>query len=159
MDIKVVWNRDMYFEGVSQDGYKMPMDATTPLGHNEGPNPKELFLVSIAGCSAMDVIGLLKKKRQVVEEFEVRIEAMVKSDHHPVVYTSIHLLFDVKGEIPPKYLVSAIELSQTKYCGVSAMVYKTVPIKWTALLNGKVEGSGVADFEKYDELYQTSYEG
>ena len=93
-----------------------------------GPRPVQLLLIGLCGCTGMDVISILRKKRQPFTGLRVEAEAE-RAEEHPKVYTSIHLEFVVTGEdVDPKAVERSIELSQTKYCPASAMLGKAVEI-------------------------------
>ncbi len=93
-----------------------------------GPRPMDLLLIGLAGCTGMDVISILQKKRQPFDGLQVKVSAE-RADEHPRVYTQIHLEFVVTGrDVDPKAVERAIELSQTKYCPASAMLSKAVEI-------------------------------
>jgi putative redox protein len=97
-------------------------------GSNAGSRPKELLLFALGGCTAMDVLPILKKKRVPLEDFEINIRAEVREEH-PQVYTSIHLEYVFYGEgITKEDVERAIDLSLTKYCAVTAMLSAAVPI-------------------------------
>ena len=105
------------------------MDGGPTFGGSEaGSSPKELLLFALGGCTAMDVIPILKKKRVPFEGFEVYISGNTR-DEHPQVFTDIHVEYVFYGEdINPEDVERAIELSTTKYCSVSAMLSKAVKI-------------------------------
>ena len=93
-----------------------------------GPRPIELMLIGMAGCTAMDVVSILQKKRQPVAGVQVRVSAE-RADEHPRVYTHIHLEYVVTGKgVSPQAVERSIELSQTKYCPGAAMLGKTAEI-------------------------------
>lgn len=93
-----------------------------------GPQPKELFLLSLAGCTGSDVASILTKKRVPYTALEVHVSADVR-DEHPRIFTGIHVEYVVRGEeIKNRDVERAIELSETTYCAVSAMVRESVPI-------------------------------
>jgi putative redox protein len=97
-------------------------------GTNAGSRPKELVLFALAGCTASDVVSILKKKRVPVQEFEMRVSG-TEREEHPKIFTDIHLEYIVRGEnINPEDVERAIDLSATKYCSVSAMLKPTVNI-------------------------------
>lgn len=105
---------------------------TTPRGggENRGPSPKALTLTALAGCTAMDVIGILRKMRAEPEAFSVEAEADV-TDTNPKVFSRVHLTYRIKGKVPREKVERAVRLSQDTYCGVSAMLRKAVPIDWS----------------------------
>lgn len=93
-----------------------------------GPRPMQLLLIGLAGCTGMDVISILQKKRQPFTGLQVKATAE-QADEHPKVYTQIHLEYVVQGEgVDPKAVERSIELSQTKYCPASAMLSKGAEI-------------------------------
>jgi putative redox protein len=97
-------------------------------GSNAGPRPKELVLMALGGCTLSDVIPILKKKRVPFETIEVNLDANVREEH-PQIYTDIHIEYVVYGnDIDPADVERAIELSQTKYCSVTAMLRGSVNI-------------------------------
>lgn len=97
-------------------------------GNDAGARPKELLLFALGGCTASDVIPILKKKRVPLEEFELRITANTREEH-PQVFTDIHLEYVFRGDgIATSDVERAIELSTTKYCAVSAMLRDSVHI-------------------------------
>lgn len=146
MKITCNWAEKMKFEMVNGTGQSIIVDAKPPLGTGAGPTPKELALMGVAGCTGMDVVAHLRKHKQSLELFTVEAEAPV-SDGHPAVFLDVLLVFRVQGAgIEPARLLEAVQLSQTKYCGVSAMMAKSAPIAYRVELNGEVIGSGKADF-------------
>jgi putative redox protein len=93
-------------------------------------SPMELVLLGLCGCTASDVVGILRKKREPFTGLEVRAEAE-RADGHPAVYTSIHLTYLVRGQVSRKAMEDAVRLSKEKYCSVSAMLEKTAKITYT----------------------------
>jgi putative redox protein len=111
------------FQATTESEHRVTMDAPVASGgNNHGPSPMELLLVSLGGCTAMDVADILRKKRQAVSGLEVRVEG-VRAETYPMVYTDLRLVFIVRGkEIEAKAVEDAIQLSETKYCSVGAML-------------------------------------
>lgn len=136
MDAKVTWKGNMSFEGVAESGHVVPMGtAVEHGGADDGASPMELVLLALGGCTSMDVVPILKKKQQDVTAFEIRIHGDRAADY-PKVYTNITLEYVVTGHhIDPEAVRRAIELSETKYCSVSAMLSKAanITIKTTIL--------------------------
>lgn len=123
------WQDGMKFTGSADSGFPVTLDTLESFGgNNSAPTPMELILLGLAGCTAMDVISILKKKRREVTRFEVRAEAG-RAGEHPKVFTSavIHYQFDGKN-IDEESVLRAIELSVTKYCPAHAMLSKAFPI-------------------------------
>jgi putative redox protein len=99
-----------------------------PYGTHSGPTSMELILIGLAGCTGMDVISIMAKKRQPLKSLRVKVEGE-RAEEHPRVYTKIHVTYIAYGEgIDEKALERSIELSETKYCSVSAMLRKTAEI-------------------------------
>ena len=108
------------FVAESQSGHAM----VTSFGHEKltAPSPMELLLVALGGCTGADVVGILEKKRQRVTGYEIEVRAERRAEH-PRVYTRIEVVHLVRGhDIDPKAVQHAVELSETKYCSVSAML-------------------------------------
>ena len=122
------------------------MDAKSPIGRGSALTPKELVASGLGGCTAMDVVALLRKNKQDLRSLNVDVDVTPSTGAHPVVFTKAHLTFRVEGTVDPKILNEAVHLSQTKFCGVSAMLSKAFPITYEVLLNGQKVGEGKADF-------------
>lgn len=129
MKSKVVWTGDMGFTGTAEDGFLIPLDSAKAVGgHDMGFRPLQLFAIGLAGCTAMDVISILKKKRQEVTEFEVSTN-IERASEHPKVFKKIVLTYHLKGKNLDKDAVErAVELSETKYCPAQAMLAKAAEI-------------------------------
>jgi putative redox protein len=120
----------MDFLARAPSGHELILDTDPAAGGREcGIHPKEMLLVALAGCTGMDVIAILRKKRQVVTDYRVRVAATQRADH-PKVYTQIVVEHIVSGsQIDPVAVARAIELSATRYCSVSAMLSKACAIR------------------------------
>jgi putative redox protein len=129
MDAKVVWSHGLSFTGVADSGFTVAVGADPSVGgDDDGMRPMELLLTGLAGCTAMDVISILTKKRQQVTGFEVRAHAE-RAAEHPKVFTAIHLHYVVRGRgVDPVAVQRAMELSETKYCPAQAMFSQIMPI-------------------------------
>jgi putative redox protein len=129
MNATVTWSAGMSFSGSADSGFSLPLDASTEVGGQEaGFQPMELMLVSLAGCTAMDVISILQKKRQTVTGFRVQAEAE-RAETHPRAFTRVHLRYILTGKgLDPAAVQRAVELSETKYCPAQAMLRPAVPI-------------------------------
>ncbi|MDZ4158457.1 MAG: OsmC family protein [Anaerolineaceae bacterium] len=130
MNAKVTWKGNLSFSGIAETGFTVPLGADVAVGgDDDGFRPIELFLVALAGCTSMDVISILSKKRQPVSSFEVAVEAE-RSTEHPRVFTHITLEYIVKGRGVDRAAVErAVELSTHKYCPAQTMLSQVVPIK------------------------------
>ena len=129
MNAKAIWKGGMAFTGVNDEGYLLPMDASAKVGGQDlGFRPLQLLAIGLAGCTGMDVISILQKKRQEVTGFNVTAE-VERANEHPKVFSRIILTYSVKGKnLDPQAVERAVELSETKYCGAQAMLGKTAEI-------------------------------
>jgi putative redox protein len=132
MDAKVTWRGRMNFSGTADTGYILPLDTDPDVGGgNEGFKPMELLLIGLVGCTGMDVISILLKKRQQVTAFQVTAHAE-RAKEHPKVFTKVLLEYQVTGvDIDARAVERAIELSETKYCPAQAMLMHSVTINHT----------------------------
>jgi len=123
----------MRFEVEAGSGHHVTLDAAEHGGgHNEGFRPMELLLVGLAGCTGMDVISLLRKKRQQVTGYEVHVTG-VRAEEHPMVFVEITVEHIVTGHrIQPEAVAHAIELSEERYCGAGAMLGKVAHLTHTS---------------------------
>jgi len=120
---------DLHFQGSVRSGYSIDLDTPASDGGGEGMTPMELVLISLASCSAMDVVAILRKKRQLVEGLEVRVHGQRQTEH-PTVFTSINLEYVVHGsDVDVQAVTRAIELSRERYCPVWAMLEPAVRIR------------------------------
>jgi putative redox protein len=124
----VNWLDNMAFEA-EINNHKIILDASEAVGGTDrGPRPKVLTLASLGGCSGMDVISILAKMRVVPEKFRMDITGDL-TDEHPKVYHTITIIYHFKGkDLPMDKLEKAVNLSQERYCGVSAMLGKSAKI-------------------------------
>jgi putative redox protein len=130
MNATVTWRQGLSFTGKADSGFELPLGADPAVGGvNDGFRPLELMAVSLAGCTAMDVISILTKKKQDVTDFEVRVNAKQAEDF-PKVFTQAVITYLVTGHsVDEAALLRAIELSATKYCPAQAMLGKVVPME------------------------------
>ena len=120
------------FAGKTDSNHWITVDGPENFGGSDaGIRPKELLLLSLAGCTASDVVSILQKKRVKLDDFEINISAEM-TEEHPKVFTKIDLEYVFYGDnIAEKDVERAIELSETKYCGVTAMLEKALEINHT----------------------------
>lgn len=132
---KIKWLGEMAFDA-ELDHHHFTMDASLQVGgQNKGPRPKGLLLIGLAGCTGMDVVSILKKMKVENFEFEIDVEAD-STEEHPKVYKTIILNYIFKGEnLPISKVKRAVELSETKYCGASAMLGKAATIITKIIVN------------------------
>jgi len=125
-----VWKSGLSFEGTAGSGFRIPLGAATEVGGAEdGFRPMELMALSLAGCTAMDVISILHKKQQAVTAFEVRVEGE-RALEHPKVFTRMVIEYRVRGRaIDPQAVERAVALSRDRYCPAQGMLAQVVPIE------------------------------
>jgi putative redox protein len=124
------WKENMVFVGMPDSGFPVQMDADAAFGGtNSGVEPMEMIALGLAGCTAMDVISILRKKRQQVTQFEVRVDAP-RSPEYPKVFTSALITYVVSGKnIDEAALLRAMELSATRYCPAQFMLAQAFPME------------------------------
>ncbi len=131
MKIRVKWVEDAMFVGESGSGHAVVMDGPPEGGgRNLGIRPMEMLLLGMGGCTAYDVVHILKKARQPVHDCEVRVEAE-RAETVPKVFTRIHIHFIVSGsrELKEQHVKRAVELSAEKYCSASIMLGRSAEIE------------------------------
>lgn len=130
LNARVTLNEGMSFSGTADSGFTINLGASAAAGGTDGGfRPMELMLISLGSCTAMDVISILRKKRQTISHFEVKVQAERAKDH-PKVFTDILLSYIVSGEAVDEAAVArSIELSLTKYCPAHAMLSQAVTIR------------------------------
>jgi putative redox protein len=146
MKIDLVWSDKMLFEAQAGE-HRVPVDALPPFGSNRGMSPKELLLSAMASCTAMDVVALLRKHKQKLEQFRVAAAAPISEGGYPKRFTRADLTFEVHGDVAPNVLLDSVKASQTMFCGVAAMLSRAFPIAYQVMLNGALIGSGEAHFD------------
>lgn len=121
----------MSFMAETGSGHAVVMDGAPEAGgRNLGPRPMEMLLAGTGGCSAFDVVMILKKGRQAITACDVSLQAE-RAENDPKVFTRIHLHYRVKGRsLKPEAVARAIELSKEKYCSASIMIAKTAEITY-----------------------------
>ena len=126
VEAKVIWTDQDRFLGEGSSGHALVMDAGEV---KTAATPMELVLLGLCGCTASDVAGILRKKREPFTGLEVRARAE-RAAGHPRVYTRIHLVYRVRGKVTRKAMEDAVRLSKEKYCSVSAMLEETAKIEF-----------------------------
>jgi len=129
MKARIKWVEDRTFIGESGSGHKIVLGtAFGSEGRSPGPSAMELVLIGMGGCSGYDVVHILEKGREPIEDVTVELEAE-RAQQEPKVFTRIHMHFVVKGRgLAPEKIERAIALSVEKYCSASAMIAKTATI-------------------------------
>jgi putative redox protein len=130
MKAAVQWKENMTFIGIPDSGFPVQMDADSYFGGtDQGVRPMEMIALGLAGCTGMDVISILRKKRQQVTQFEVQVNAP-RSAEHPKVFTRARITYIVAGKnVNETAVLRSIELSMTKYCPVQVMLSQAFPME------------------------------
>jgi putative redox protein len=121
---KTIWADGERFIGQAASGHAMVVDASSEKTAN---SPVELVLIALCGCTASDVVGILRKKREPFTSLEVRAHGE-RATGYPAVFTEIKVTYRVGGKVSHKAVEDAVKLSKEKYCSVSAMLEKTAKI-------------------------------
>lgn len=123
----VAWIGEEKFVATSPSGHAIAVDSDR--NSNKAPGPMELVLMALGACTATDVVSILKKKRQRLESLEV-ICSGERAAEPPTVWVKLEILYRLRGALDEAAVKRAIELSEQKYCSVSAMLQKTATLKW-----------------------------
>ena len=121
------WKQDDVFEGIAENGNTIQFDADSE--HEHGPSPMEAVLMALCSCTSVDVVSILKKKRQELTGLRVSASA-TRADEAPRVFTHIKLTYAVRGKLSRKTVEDAVALSKNKYCSVSKMLEKAAVIEY-----------------------------
>jgi putative redox protein len=127
---RVRWTGKRQFTAWDEMGHGIVMDSPSKYGgEGTGARPLEVFLQSLAACTAMDVVSILEKKRQDFSGLEIEVAATQREDEYPKIYTRIEMIYVVTGRaVKPEAVARAIELSEEKYCSVRGMLGPQVEI-------------------------------
>lgn len=132
---KAIWTENERYIGEATSRHAVVMDTAV---EKTAASPMELVLIALCGCTASDVVGILRKKREPFTTLEVRAEGE-RAGGYPAVYTEIKLTYRVGGDVSAKAMEDAVQLSKQKYCSVSGMLEKTAKITSTIEHIGKHE--------------------
>lgn len=154
MDVKVTWKERLSFEAEGETKFVLPLGADPKVGgDNDGFRPMELIALGLAGCTAMDVISILQKKRQEVTSFEVLVHAD-RAVEHPKVFTQAQIEYIFTGRnLDESAILRAIELSAVRYCPAQAMFSDIMPIELKYKIYQLLE-DGQQEFLKSGEFIQ-----
>ncbi|NCO84012.1 MAG: osmotically inducible protein OsmC [Nitrospirae bacterium CG_4_10_14_3_um_filter_44_29] len=132
LEAKVTYVDGLQFVGEAASGHAIVMDGDGESGgRNTGARPMELLLIGLGGCSGMDVVSVLKKKKQEIRGFEVKIKGQ-KAENYPKKFTDIDIEFIVRGRnVSDDAVKRAVELSMEKYCSVKATLEGSAKITWS----------------------------
>ncbi|QDK80572.1 OsmC family protein [Spirosoma sp. KCTC 42546] len=133
MQVELVRVDDAFhFEALGKSGVAQHIDAATDIGgHNAGARPMEMMLMGLAGCSAIDVILILKKQKQVIEDFRLKVDGLREKDAIPAPFKKIHITYLLKGQLNPEKVKRAIDLSMDKYCSATAQLRPSTEITYS----------------------------
>lgn len=137
-EIETQWMGKMQFNALI-NGHTVVMDAPEKSGGEDtAPIPKPFVLTALSGCTGMDVVALLRKSKKEVESLDINVTGEL-SKEAPIQYTSIHLLYTFKGaDMNKEAALQAVTDSQEKYCGVSSMLKKIMPVTWDVVYNSDI---------------------
>lgn len=121
------WKQGALFEGIAENGNTILFD--TDAAHTHGPSPMEAVLMALCGCTSVDVVNILKKKRQEITGLRVTAKAEQAAEP-PRVFTRIKLTYAVRGKLSRKAVEDAVALSKNKYCSVSKMLEKAAVVEY-----------------------------
>ena len=127
-----------HFEARSEQGVTMHFDANPEIGgHDKGVRPMQALLMAVGGCSAIDIVLILKKQRQEVTDFRMEIDGEREKGKEPSLWETIHIIYHLDGKIDPEKAKRAVQLSMEKYCSVSQTLEKAgAKITWETRVNG-----------------------
>ena len=130
MEAKVDWKGRLTFTGTADSGFSVPLGAKAAVGgDNDGFRPMELIALGLAGCTAMDVMSILRKKRQDVTDFEVQVH-VERAQEHPKVFTEAEIEYFITGHgVDETAVLRAIGLSANRYCPAQAMFNQVLTIE------------------------------
>ena len=136
-EIETQWMGKMQFNTLV-NGHTIIMDAPQRAGgEDNGPIPKSFVLTALSGCTGMDIVALLRKQGLSVDDLSIKVTGEL-SKQQPMQYIAIHVEYDIKGDESMKEdVVKAVTDSQVKYCGVSSMLKKALPVTWEIIYNGE----------------------
>lgn len=134
----------VHFEGKNEDGNTVHLDGSPDVGgEGKGVRPMQLLLISLAGCSSIDVVTFLKKMRQPLKDLRVSVDGERTTGEVPAVFKKIHLHFSLVGELDENKVEKAIAMSVEKYCSVAKMLEKTATLEWSYEVLPVESGSAV----------------
>lgn len=135
-EVETQWMGKMQFNSLV-NGHTIIMDAPERVGgEDNGPIPKPFVLTALSGCTGMDIVAILRKAEKTVDDFDMKVIGEI-SKQAPIEYTAIHVIYSFKGagdHLEPA--LQAVTDSQEKYCGVSSLLKKAIPVTWEVVYNG-----------------------
>ncbi len=137
-EVETQWMGKMQFNALV-NGHTIVMDAPERVGgEDHGPIPKPFVLTALSGCTGMDIVAILRKSGKQVNSFNIKVEGEI-SKQAPIEYVAVHLVYEFEGDESFKEdAIGAVTVSQEKYCGVSHMLKKIMPVTWDVVYNGNI---------------------
>ncbi|HEX9958923.1 MAG TPA: OsmC family protein [Fibrella sp.] len=124
-----------HFAATGTSNVTLDIDGSTDIGgHNAGARPMEMLLMGLAGCSAIDVIVILNKQKQVIDDFKIQVRGQREAGAIPAPFKTIHIEYQLKGALDEAKVRRAIDLSMDKYCSATAQLRPTADITWSLVL-------------------------
>ncbi len=121
-----------HFEALGTSGVTQHIDGATDIGgHNAGARPMEMLLMGLAGCSAIDVILILQKQKQVIDDFRMKVDGLREKGAVPAPFKKIHITYLLKGKLDNAKVKRAIDLSMDKYCSATAQFRPSTDITYS----------------------------
>lgn len=135
--IETMWMGKMQFNSLV-NGHTIIMDAPERVGgEDQGPIPKPFVLTALSGCTGMDIVSILRQQGKELKEVNIKVTGEL-SKQKPIEYLSMHIVYEFRGDIAHKEAaLDAVTISQEKYCGVSHMLRKAIPVTWEVHYNGE----------------------
>ncbi len=132
-------DKAFHFEAVGTAGVAVHLDGSPDIGGtNAGARPMEMLLMGLGGCSAIDIVLILQKQKQVIEDFNITINGERVPDATPSVFKTIHIEYNFSGDLDQNKVKRAIDLSMEKYCSVTAILEKSAEITYSFTINNMV---------------------
>ena len=127
-----------HFGAKNEEGNIVHIDGSPSIGGNgEGARPMQLLVMGLGGCSAMDIVLILKKQRQVIDDLKIVLEAERHEDRTPATFKNIHVTYNFKGELDQKKVKRAVSLGIEKYCSVTKILEESCEITFESTINGE----------------------
>jgi putative redox protein len=135
--IETMWMGKMQFNSLV-NGHTIIMDAPERVGgEDHGPIPKPFVLTALSGCTGMDIVSILRQQGKELRDLNIKVTGEL-SKQKPIEYLSMHIVYDFRGdELYKEAALDAVTVSQEKYCGVSHMLRKAIPVTWEVNYNGE----------------------
>lgn len=131
------YQKDLIFQAESSNGYPVLLGQTAEDSKIKAIRPMELLLMGLASCSSVDIVKILKKQKQTIDDYRVEVDGKREEDKVPSLFETVTLKFIFEGDIAPLKIERAVSLSIKKYCSVAKILEQTAEINYKIELNGK----------------------